>query len=260
MVGHDDQSLAAMGSDEIEFFMTNALSISTSTTYYGTDVQGNVRRVTKEEYEDANDKGGEDGIAPCDNSYTTYSTDGYFRILLTTAYADPETMDGEEGWYLISGTYTFINGMPLWRYTDAASLASTNLIWGHYYTQYTSRMYYTYTNASGNSTSTYELKSGNERIPAGNGFYYDWDLPNDVLGSKTVTAISVYLRGVAGVQNDTDPTNFDVYGKFAHIYTEIFVDPVFTWASSGLPGVEISAGLQNSTRSYWGMLTDKYTP
>lgn len=252
MVGHDDQSLAAMGREEINYIMERAQSISTSTTYYMTDEMGNTSPITQEEYAVGQE---EQAVATLSNGGSGQRTfdNGYFRIVTTATYIDPEEMEGQPGWFMVSSTFTFTGTMPAFRSTDACSLYCAEFTWAQYDSHYYSRMYYDFKDASGNVYSDYETQYGAARNDAQGGFYYEWTLPYDFLNGtkvRSVTAISIYLRGTGKISEHTDPQTANMHAKYEHIYYAMVISPSFGWTVWEKPGVSADATFASSVKTY----------
>lgn len=264
VLGYDERSLQNMGQAEIESLLNSSATITTTSSYYhydeGTDL---TERITKETYLQAqatlSSRGSNDG------SNAEVSSDGYFHIITSAAYQYPSSVNDEKGWYVFSGTFSFIGKMPKYRMTDAASLFADEVMWSQSSADSLSRMtYYYYVDSIEDETSHTQTKTTTDKYLYSDGLYYTWKLPGDTVNGdiyvQTVTDIEIYVRGVARVSDYTNYRAFNLFTKFEHSYSVLVIQPSFSWSYGAYPGVSADVNFISKSNTYASLCEIDYNP
>lgn len=249
---------------ELENLIQNTESIVLSSTYLHSDVNGNIRVVTREEYLKA-EKNNKIATQGNSGSNDEDSYDGYFNIMTMANYLTPSSQNNEKGWYLFSGYYKFLTNMPDYRMIDAASLYADGIMWSQNNNDYYSTMIYSYLDHNGRSRTISEEKTTKDRFLYANGLYYKWKLPlstYDVDNNLVhlVTDINIHVRGKARVSKYTEASAFALHTRYEHTYSKLNLQPSFSWGVGGLPGVSANVDLTNGSNTYTSLCEIDYRP
>lgn len=218
-------------------------SVISSTSYYEIDGNnGSAKKISKSECLEKVSKQAKSDIPPTNSE--TVSENGYMVI---TTSAIPKTNE-PIGTYSILSYYGWLSN-PVTRSVDGISVASDNITWNMSNSNdYTATMITPYTEWDGVTTTDdvyIEIKNSPNGIYS-NGYYFSFDLPNDVITpSRTLfyRDISMILSGKGRVDNYDDGTQMLwVNSKYAHIQIRSLFSVEFGWQLGEYPGVTINQG------------------
>ncbi len=218
--------------------------ISSSSYYEINDKNGTVRQIDKSEYiskskVEQNAKSGDSSAGS-----ETESSNGYMLITTSAIAKTNEAL----GTYNVISYYEWLE-TPITRSIDGISIASDNITWDMSNSDsYSAVMIAPYRHWNGTIT-TNDIFSETKTSPDGiysNGFYYSFDLPNDV---RTLTRVTIYegismiVYGKGRVDNYDDGTQMLwINSKYAHLQIKGLLSVEFGWEYGSYPGVTISQG------------------
>lgn len=225
-LGYEDYELDALSEEDLELMVGNGEYITITETYIKMDFEGNMIEITQEEYEKEEKKKKNNKIIGSSilarntsnsGSYSENSSDSYLKMIVGATYQASNHAAGDKGWYYLYTTFRWLK-MPKNRHTDIISLGvpGDKIAWkdgsDHKKTQIVYSYYYN--TAVGETKLRTATTSGTIRGALSDGaLAADCPIPH----FPTLHSLSIYLGGMARVENEYSKINFNVSCGYAHI-------------------------------------------
>lgn len=225
-LGYHEETIAGMAPEDIDLMMEDAVSFQIQVVYMKANEDGTTSVISEEDCLSAMEaQQNAIATASSDNDGWNATTfDGCMRITVSSVYIDPNTMNGQKGWYAFHSWYEWLVPDSN-RYTDVMSIGTTACMWSDNENDYSSNLYYKLRDINGNVSDYNDRIAGfqNDSI-SGLGIAYKRDMPKDSGKNSPVTYIQFYVRGKGRVPNSSVENNFNVYSRYNHTQKTVSFD------------------------------------